>query len=246
MDPFFGLYEPVSSLTHLIGAIAFTCMGFALLRRSRDDPGRPFLAVYSLTCVLQLVISGIYHSLEQGPARSVMLRLDLAAIFILIAGTFTAVHGVLVPGRKHAGPLAFVWFIAVVGVVLATTCYHIVPAGCWLLMYLLQGWTGLFSAYMIWRRHGLGYVVLPFCGGVVFSVGGVIEAAERLILIPHVVGSHEVFHLTVLLGMSCFWISIFDAVGIEQRARQPIPKPKTRQQPAVAPHRAAFAEEAVS
>jgi len=246
MDPFIGLYEPVSSLTHLFGAFAFTCMGYVLLRRGRNDPGRPFLAVYSLTCVLQLVISGVYHSLEQGPARSVMLRLDLAAIFILIAGTFTAVHGVLLPGRKHAGPLAFVWFIALVGVVLAITSYGIVPAGYWLLMYLLQGWTGLFSACMIWRRHGLSYVVLPFCGGVIFSVGGVIEAAERLVLIPSIVGSHEVFHLAVLLGMSCFWIFIFDAVGIEQRMRHAIAKPKSRQHPAAAPPRPAFAEEAAS
>lgn len=246
MDSILILYEPVSSLTHLFGAIAFACLGFVLLRRSRHGPGRPFLIVYSLTCVLQLSVSGVYHSFEHGAVRNAMLRLDLAAIFLLIAGTFTAVHGVLLPGKKHAGPLAFVWLIAIAGVGLATTCYPVVPAGYWLLMYLLQGWTGLVSAYMIWRRHGLSYVVLPFCGGVIFSVGGIVEAAERLVLIPNIVESHEVFHLAVLLGMSCFWIYIFDAVGIESRTRRTLVKTAKPQRIPVASARAALAEEAAS
>jgi channel protein (hemolysin III family) len=245
MDPFIGLNEPVSSLTHLIGAVAFACMGYLLLVRCRNQPGRPYLAVYSLTCVLLLVVSGVYHALAEGAARNVMLRLDLAAIFLLIAGTFTAVHGTLLTGKKHWGVLGFVWLVAVVGVVLSITSYDSIPEGCWLLMYLLQGWSGLFSSIMIWRRHGPSYVILPFCGGVIFSIGGLIEAAERLVLIPQIVGAHEVFHLAVLLGMSCFWIYIFDAVGIEERARLSKVGEKAKRA-ALASPRAALAEEAAA
>lgn len=245
MDPFIGLHEPVSSLTHLIGAVAFACMGYALLVRCRNQPRRPYLAVYSLTCVLLLVVSGVYHSLGEGGLRNVMLRIDLAAIFLLIAGTFTAVHGTLLAGKKHWGVLGFVWLVAVVGVVLSITSFDSIPDGCWLLMYLLQGWSGLLSAMMIWRRHGPSYVILPFCGGVIFSVGGLIEAAERMVLIPNVVGAHELFHLAVLLGMSCFWIYIFDAVGIEERARFSTAGRKTKREAHATPH-ATLAEEAAA
>jgi channel protein (hemolysin III family) len=246
MDPFVGLHEPVSSLTHLFGAIAFACMGFVLLRRSRNHPGRPYLAVYSLTCVLLLVVSGVYHAFPAGHSRNVMLRLDLAAIFLLIAGTFTAVHGLLLAGKKHWGVLLFVWLVALVGVVLSISCYDLVPQGCWLLMYLLQGWSGLISALMIWRRHGLSYTVLPFCGGVIFSIGGAIEAAEQLVVIPHIVGAHEVFHLAVLLGMSCFWIYILDAVGLEQARRSTVTPRRARSTAVALPPHAAFAEEAAT
>jgi channel protein (hemolysin III family) len=171
------------------------------------------------------------------------LRLDLAAIFLLIAGTFTAVHGMLLAGKKHWGVLLFVWIVALVGVVLSTTCHDLVPNGCWLLMYLLQGWTGLISALMIWRRHGVSYTVLPFFGGVVFSVGGAVKAAERLVVIPRIVGAHEVFHLAVLLGMSCFWIFIFDAVGLREKARSSIDRARRQRPTATSSPHPAFAEE---
>lgn len=219
MHAFFGLHEPVSSLTHLAGAIAFLGMGALLMVRAAGQPRRQYLAIYAASCVLQLAVSGIYHAFPPGAARDVMLRLDLAAIFILIAGTFTAIHGTLLTSAKHRGPLCFVWVIALLGVVLSLTSYQYLPAGCWLVMYLLQGWSGVISSLMIWRRHGPSYVVLPFLGGVVFTIGGFIEAGEQLVLIPHFVGAHELFHLTVLLGMSIFWIYILDAVDIEKRSQ---------------------------
>lgn len=218
MHVFLGLHEPISSLTHLIGAVAFLAMGVLLMLRAAGHSRRRYLAVYSATCVLLLVVSGVYHSFPPGGAREVFLRMDLAAIFLLIAGTFTAIHATLLTSRKHCGPLCFVWAIGVVGVVLSLTCYDLVPAGCWLLMYLLQGWSGVINAFLIWRHHGPSYVVFPFLGGVVFTIGAFIEAGEQLVLIPHFVGAHELFHLAVLLGMSIFWIYILDAVDIEKRA----------------------------
>ena len=89
-----GFSDPVSSLTHLAGAVVFAVLSVVLLHRGRGDRGRMLsLCVFALSCVLMLSLSGVYHLLSPGTAgREVLKQLDHAAIFVLIAGSFTPVH----------------------------------------------------------------------------------------------------------------------------------------------------------
>ena len=76
---------------HLLAAFACVSMSPFLLRRGRGDKGRVAgLAVFVLSCVLLLLFSGTYHLLGHGTeARGAFQRLDYAAIYSLIAGSFT-------------------------------------------------------------------------------------------------------------------------------------------------------------
>src|SRR5439155_6561626 len=98
--PLPGFHDPFSAISHLFGAVLFAWLGLLLLRRGRGDPLRVgFLGVYAFSCVLLFTMSGVYHQMVRGgTARLVMERLDHGAIFILIAGTLTAVHGLLFSG----------------------------------------------------------------------------------------------------------------------------------------------------
>jgi channel protein (hemolysin III family) len=202
-----GFAQPVSSLTHLCGAGVFAALSFLLLRRGRGLRGRLVaLAVYTFSCVLLLSMSGVYHLLPfGGTPREVLGRLDHAAIFVLIAGTFTAVLGILFTGRDRWLPLLFIWTAAVAGIVVKTIYYRAVPEWISLLFYLGMGWASIVPGIRLWRRYGGAYLRPLLWGGVAYSVGAVLEFLRWPVVIPGVVGPHEVFHLMVLIGISCHW-----------------------------------------
>src|SRR5574342_331533 len=117
-----GFSDPVSSLTHLAGAAAFAMLAVVLLRRGRGVPGHTLsLCVFALSCVMLLTLSGTYHLLAPGTAgREVLQRLDHAAIFALIAGSFTPVHAILFRGAWRWGMLTLIWGAAIAGMTLKT------------------------------------------------------------------------------------------------------------------------------
>jgi channel protein (hemolysin III family) len=124
-----GFSDPVSSLTHLAGALLFAFLAFGLLRRRQENRVHLIsLYVFAVSCVLLLALSGVYHLLAPDTAgRAVLKRLDHAAIFVLIAGSFTPVHTILFQGAWRWGMLAAVWGAALLGVVLKTVYFDTVP-----------------------------------------------------------------------------------------------------------------------
>jgi len=124
-----GFSDPVSSLSHLAGAAVFAVLAVVLLHRARGDTGRMVaLSVFAFSCVLLLSFSGVYHLLAPGTdERALLKRLDHAAIFVLIAGSFTPVHVILFRGAWRWGMLTIVWGAAVAGLVLKTVFFSTVP-----------------------------------------------------------------------------------------------------------------------
>src|SRR5438552_4013357 len=94
--PIPGFADPFSSLSHLLGAGVFAVLSVFLLLKGRRHRGRRvWLGTFAAASVLLLAMSGIYHLLGHELAgRAVMQRLDHAAIFVLIAASFSAPHGI--------------------------------------------------------------------------------------------------------------------------------------------------------
>ncbi len=205
-----GFSDPVSSLSHLAGALVFAVLSIVLLQRGRGDFGRmASLCVFAFSCVLLLSLSGVYHLLAPGTAgREVLQRLDHAAIFVLIAGSFTPVHVILLRGAWHWGMLAGIWAAAIAGLVLKTVYFATLPEWFGLLMYLGLGWLGVISALALARRYGWRYIHLVLWGALAYTAGALIEFLRWPELLAGVVGPHEIFHLAVLAGVSCHWAFI--------------------------------------
>ena len=108
-----GFYEPFNAISHLLATVLFIFLGVRLLLRGRGSPTRmTFLAIYSTACVFMLSMSTVFHMMVRGGTASrVMERLDHGAIFVLIAGTFTAVHGIIFRGWFRWVPLVVVWCV---------------------------------------------------------------------------------------------------------------------------------------
>jgi channel protein (hemolysin III family) len=209
--PIGGFSEPVSSMTHLAGAGVFAFLTIPLLRRGWGDRIRvACLAVYAGSCVLLMAISGVYHLLAPGGAgRDVMLRLDHAAIFVLIAGTFTAVHGILFHGRWRWEPIILFWAVTAAAVTLKTVFFNQVPEWVGLSLYLCLGWVGLVTGGVLWARYGWGFIRPLAWGGVAYTFGAVMEYIGWMVVIRGVVGPHELFHLAVLAGAGFHWRFVY-------------------------------------
>ena len=202
--------DPVSSLTHLAGAAVFAILGGFLIARGRGDARRVLsLAVFVFSCVLLLSLSGVYHLLTpETAARGVLVRLDHAAIFVLIAGSFTPVHVILLPERWQRHLLAWIWGAAIAGLTLKTVYFDATPPWLGLLMYLGLGWLGVISTVALARRFGVRFVLPLVWGALAYTLGAVAEFLGGPVLVPGVIGPHEVFHLAVLAGISFHWAFI--------------------------------------
>lgn len=214
-----GISDPVSSISHLGGAVVFAFLATALLRRGGGDRARMIsLSVFAVACVLLLGLSGVYHLLSPDTAgRAVLKRLDHAAIFVLIAGSFTPVHTILFRGVWRWGALAAIWGAATTGVIVKTVYFDFTPEWLGLVMYLGLGWIGVISATALARLHGWRPLQLVLWGAFAYTAGALAEFLRWPVLLAEIVGPHEVFHLTVLAGISCHWAFIFGIAAGEQK-----------------------------
>lgn len=222
--PITGFAEPVSSLTHLGGAVIALFMGGFLLRRAGSDFGKlASLFVFCASCVVLFSASGVYHLLDFGtPGRDFMQRVDHAAIFMLIAGTCTPAQFILFKGMLRWGVLILVWALAILGIVLKLVWFEVVSEQVGLFMYIGLGWLAAVSGLVYWHRHGTKETVKMawplFAGGLFYTFGAILEFLRVPILIPGVLGPHELFHIAVILGAGSHWYFLYSI------SRELIPK----------------------
>jgi channel protein (hemolysin III family) len=218
--PIPGFAEPFSSISHLI--VGNTLFGVALpflLYHGRGSGWRQlYLWVFGLSSLFLLSMSGVYHLLGDGFAREeVLRRLDHAAIFVLIAGTFTAAHGILFKGLWRWGFISLLWLGVAVAVAIKTVFFHSISYGLGLALYLGFGWLGLVSGIKLWRRYGYAFIRPVLWGGIAYSVGAVAEFLQPPEILPGVIGPHEFFHVAVLVGLGCHWYFIWEIAGEARR-----------------------------
>lgn len=206
-----GFSEPFSSWSHLLAAGA-ACAGlFFLWHKGRGNSTRLFsLVVYSVTLMFLFSMSGVYHLLQPDlTPRMVFQRLDHAAIWVLIAGTFTPVHMILFRGAWRWGVLFSVWTIAVTGMVLEVVFFTSIPHWLGIGFYLALGWVGVLTSWRFHKTFADKSIRLLWQGGLYYSIGAVFELAGWPELVPGVVGPHEIFHVFVVLGAWSHWRFVY-------------------------------------
>ena len=207
-----GFHEPFSALSHWLGAVVFLVLGglHLLLRGRRNPNGLVYLAIYAASVVLLMTLSGMYHMPVRGSATHQLIgRLDHGAIFVLIAGSFTPVHGILFRGWLRAGPLIAIWAAAVAGITLKTVFYDELPEWIGLSFYLTMGWFGLFSGIVVAYRYGVHFVKPLVLGGIIYTIGAIIDFHQGVIFVPGIIHQHEFLHMMVLMGAFSHWLFIW-------------------------------------
>ena len=222
MFPLPGCREPLSSLSHLFGACVFAVLAAGLIRRGRGDWVRTSsLVIMAVASVLLLVLSSLYHLFWPGPMRELMVRADISAVFLLIAGSMTPVHAILFSGRSRWMPLLVIWTAAFAGIMLRMIFYENVKGSVGVAIFLLFGWGSVITAFVLWRRFGLAFVKPAILAGASYTLGALVLLFHEPTLVTGVIGPHELWHIAVLSGLGLHWHFVFQFAS----GRVPVPAP---------------------
>jgi hemolysin III len=167
--------------------------------------------VYGVSLVSLFVVSAVYHRPTWTPrSRLFMRRLDHAAIFLLIAGTYTPMCLLLAPGTGRV-ILAVVWSGAALGIVQSVFWVH-APKPLVAAAYVVLGWVVVPVLPTLSGTLGAGAVALLAAGGGLYTLGAVIYATRRPDPFPRVFGYHEIFHALVIAAAACHFTVVAGAI----------------------------------
>src|SRR5512138_380345 len=194
-------------------AVAFAFVGGIALANAASGPrGRIAAIVYGLSLFTLFAVSALYHRPRWSePLRVMMRRIDHAAIFILIAGTYTPIC-LLVPTAGGLTLLAVVWAGAMAGVVFSIVMPH-APKAIVAAIYVALGWAVVPLLPALAKALGAGGLALLGGGGVVYSVGALVYALRRPDPFPTVFGYHEVFHALVIVAAAFQYAAVMSVVA---------------------------------
>jgi hemolysin III len=202
--------ERANALSHGVGFVA-AAAAWPLLSDYAAQRGGSLaalgMAVFCLSAMFVYAASMIYHALPEGRAKRWAHRIDHAAIFVFIAGSYTPFA--LGPLADSLGTqvLAGVWSLAGVGVgckVLGRLRHRIASTA----LYALMGWMALGLLDPLQVRTGAEATMLLLAGGAAYTVGALFFFYDDRLRY-----GHFVWHLFVLAGSTCHVMAALAALG---------------------------------
>jgi hemolysin III len=136
-----------------------------------------------------------------------MRRADHAAIFLLIAGTYTPVALVSLHGAWRTTVLSVVWSGAAVAA-LIKMCWVGAPKWVSAVAGVALGWVGVVALPQLARSEGITPIVLLAAGGIAYTAGAVVYARRRPDPLPRVFGYHELFHALTIVALACQYVAV--------------------------------------
>lgn len=209
------LHEPVNGWLHFAGAL-LAVVGLVVLVRAAADRGSGrdvlALAIFGASAVLMFAASALNHLTPHAHRPPLLQRLDHAMIYVYIAGTYTPVCLLLLPGSALGTALLIgVWAMAAVGAAHKVLRFH-APRGLSTVLYLGMGWLGLLAVPALRAVAPPAFLALLIGGGVLYSVGAVVYWRRWPRGVPGRFGFHEVWHLFVLAASGAHYWAILGYV----------------------------------
>ena len=166
------------------------------------------LAVYGLSLIFLFSASATYHMVRvKDKVLEIFRKVDHAAIFVLIAGTYTPFCVNAFSGFWKWGMLTIIWSLAVIGIVVKI---YYIGAPRWLNagIYVLMGWISVIAAGQMLATLPTWVFIWLIAGGVVYTLGAVVYATKIFNFKPGVFGFHEVWHIFVLLAACAHFVAV--------------------------------------
>jgi hemolysin III len=158
-------------------------------------------SVFAVTLALLYLSSTLYHALRHERAKRVFRVLDHAAIYLLIAGTYTPFTLGVLRGAWGWWLFGVIWALAVAGIALKSTLGMHYPRLS-TAVYLLMGWLVVIAVRPLWQHMPPWGLFWLAAGGLAYTAGVAFYAAPRLRY------AHFLWHLAVLTGTACHFVAV--------------------------------------
>jgi hemolysin III len=200
-------------VSHELAAIGALPLALLLVLDARSGAGLAGAIVYGSSLVTLFLVSALYHRPTWGPrARTLLGRVDHAAIFLFIAGTYTPLCLLMGPGPGHA-LLVAVWVLAGFGGLLVCI-WDDAPKAVRAALYGGLGWAFLPTVPTFTAALGSGALAWLFGGALLYSLGAIVFARRWPDPAPGWFGYHEVFHALVVAAAACHYLVVARAVTV--------------------------------
>lgn len=205
------------AVVHVIGvlaALAGVCAVFRMWYAQMPWPTFVATSVYAAGLILMLGASAAYHMGAHTAARPILRRIDHAAIYLKIAGTFTPLSVILGTAFGYV-ILGLVWLLALAG---AGAKLMAAPGrmstGWW--PHVALGWVGAALIVPLWGllpAHSLWLIV---AGGLIYTVAVIFYCWESLRF------ANAIWHAFVLVATGCLFLGISAALAKAVQVQVPV------------------------
>jgi hemolysin III len=195
---------------HALGVVAALAGTIALLTwAAMSVPGDRIvpLVFYCIGMMLSFGLSAAYNMTLHARARAILQRFDHAAIYLMIAGTYTPMALIGIGGGRGIALAAAAWGIALIGVVLKLAFFHRWQA-LGFVLYLAQGWLGVVAAWPLIQSLPVTTLVLIVVGGLIFTLGTIFHHRD------HLPFSRAIWHGHVLAASATHYVAVIMVAGL--------------------------------
>lgn len=200
--------ERLNVISHAIGVIlGIVALVFLVVHASQNGTASHIVSfsIYGASIILLYLASTLYHISKKPKARKRLRIFDHAAIYVLIAGTYTPFALVTLEGVIGWTIFGLVWGFAAIGITLKlffTGKFDKLST----LMYVFMGWLIIFAINPLLANLSSEGLFWLLAGGVAYTIGAVLYSIQKLPL------NHAIFHVFVLAGSIFHFISVYSHV----------------------------------
>jgi hemolysin III len=159
------------------------------------------LYIFGLSMIVLYAASTFYHAAKKAKVRRRLNIFDHAAIYVLIAGTYTPFTIIALEGTLGWVLFGLTWGFALVGIVLKlfyTGRFDKLST----IMYVLMGWQIVFAIKPLMKNFSSEGLKLLLAGGIFYTIGAILYSIKKL---PY---NHAIFHVFVILGTISHFFSV--------------------------------------
>ena len=197
--------EKINIISHAIGSI-LSIVAFIFLFIHANLHGNVWhivsFSIFGASLITLYAASTFYHSAKKSELRNRLNIIDHASIYILIAGTYTPFTLVTLKGTIGWVIFGTTWGLALTGIILKlffTGKYNLIST----IMYVLMGWVIVFAIKPLINNLPLEGLIWLLVGGISYTIGAILYSIKKIKF------NHAIFHMFVLSGSFCQFMSVF-------------------------------------
>lgn len=204
--------EVANAVSHGLGALLAIAALPILVHSAATRGGAADVVAASLfagTAIVLYLVSTVYHALPEGRAKDWLNRMDHAAIYLFIAGSYMPFLFGALRGAWGWALFGVLWGAAVLGV--AAKLFNRLRHPLWSTgLYVAMGWVALVAVVPLMERLSSAGLLWLLAGGLSYTAGAVVFLFDGRVRY-----GHFVWHLFVLGGSVChFFAALWHSAGV--------------------------------